>query len=130
MWKTGASYFPGERPSGSGGGQRPENQLGASRRRYPRLVVPLLTINNTMNPKLLQLIGLAAMFDGPPFARRDTPVADENEDFHGHLDRCRQCRNNPFRLCVTGERLLKRDAAKMDGSTTGHPGGEDSRHNH
>ena len=82
-----------------------------------------------MNPKLLQLIGLAAMFGGPPPVRRDTPVADENEDFHGHLDRCRQCRDHPFGLCVTGERLLKRDAAKMDGSTTGHPGGEDSRHN-
>ena len=34
--------YSAQRPSGSGGGQRPENQLGASRRRYPRLVVCLL----------------------------------------------------------------------------------------
>ena len=30
-----------QRSSGSGGGQRPKNQLGASRRRYPRLVLTL-----------------------------------------------------------------------------------------
>jgi hypothetical protein len=37
-----------------------------------------------MNPKLLQAVCLAAMFGGPPLVRRDTPVADENEDFQGH----------------------------------------------
>ena len=72
---------------------------------------------------------LAAMFGGPLAASLNTPVADENEDFHGHLNRCQQCRDHPFGLCITGERLLKRDAAKLDGSTVGHPGGEDSRHN-
>jgi len=69
----------------------------------------------------------AAFFSGPPPVRRDTPVADESEDFHAHLKRCRQCADHPFGLCVTGERLLKRDAAKINGSTVGHSGGKDSR---
>lgn len=76
-----------------------------------------------MNRKLLQTVALLGMF-GAPSLRLDTPVADENEDFHGHLKRCRQCADHPFALCITGERLLKRDAAKLDGSTKGHPGGE------
>ncbi len=76
-----------------------------------------------MNPKLLQAVALAAMF-GTPAVRRDTPVENESEDFHGHLKRCRQCADHPFGLCVTGERLIKRDAAKLDGSTVGHPHGE------
>lgn len=29
------------------------------------------------------------------------------DPFHDHLDICRQCRENPFRLCPTGARLLK-----------------------
>ncbi len=71
-----------------------------------------------MNLKLLQAITLAAMCGEPP-ARRDTPVADENEDFHGHLKRCRQCADHPFALCITGERLLKRDAANPGQNTQG-----------
>lgn len=27
--------------------------------------------------------------------------------FHGHLDRCAQCRNNPFALCTEGYDLLR-----------------------
>lgn len=30
--------------------------------------------------------------------------------FHAHLDVCSQCRNHPFRLCVTGAKLLKEAA--------------------
>lgn len=60
-----------------------------------------------MNPKLLQAVALIAMFSGDPPKRPDTPVADENEDFHAHLKRCKQCADHPFALCVTGERLIK-----------------------
>lgn len=28
------------------------------------------------------------------------------EDFHAHLDACKQCRENPFELCVVGGLLL------------------------
>ena len=44
-----------EHPSGSGGGQQPENQLGASRRRYPRLVHPLANYqpNDIMGYKII-----------------------------------------------------------------------------
>ena len=81
-----------------------------------------------MNYKLLQAV-MAAAFLGERSIRRDTPVADESEDFHDHLARCRQCSDHPFGLCITGERLLKRDASKRDGSTVGHPGGEKSSQN-
>ena len=27
--------------------------------------------------------------------------------FHDHLDTCKQCRENPFGLCIVGEELLK-----------------------
>jgi hypothetical protein len=30
--------------------------------------------------------------------------------FHDHLDVCRQCRNRPFDLCPTGDRLLRATA--------------------
>jgi hypothetical protein len=30
------------------------------------------------------------------------------QDFHEHLDRCLQCRNNPFDLCAMGNRLLEK----------------------
>lgn len=29
------------------------------------------------------------------------------DDFHKHLDECQQCRENPFKLCLTGARLLE-----------------------
>jgi len=38
------------------------------------------------------------------------------KDFDDHLDACRQCREHPFELCRTGERLL---GAGVDGSTMG-----------
>lgn len=31
--------------------------------------------------------------------------------FHAHLDACRQCRDRPFDLCSTGDRLLRATAA-------------------
>lgn len=65
-----------------------------------------------MNPKLLQAVCLAAMFGGPPPPPKDTPVASEDETFHQHLGRCKQCADHPFALCVTGDRLIRRDAAK------------------
>jgi hypothetical protein len=30
--------------------------------------------------------------------------------FHQHLDVCEQCRDNPFALCVIGDRLLREAA--------------------
>lgn len=36
-------------------------------------------------------------------------MSDANR-FHAHLDVCAQCRNNPMFLCVTGARLLRREA--------------------
>jgi hypothetical protein len=31
---------------------------------------------------------------------------EPRRDFHAHLDECRQCRHNPFALCLEGARLL------------------------
>ena len=33
---------------------------------------------------------------------------DKVDEFHTHLDICKQCRENPFGLCSLGERLLLR----------------------
>lgn len=33
-------------------------------------------------------------------------------EFHDHLDKCRQCREHPFALCLEGTRLLKQEATK------------------
>ena len=73
---------------------------------------------NTIN-KLLALC--AILSDNQGF---DNPEVSEDEDFHQHLDRCRQCADHPFALCATGLLLLKRDAARLDESTIGHPGGQ------
>lgn len=35
--------------------------------------------------------------------KTDDPV----QNFHKHLDACKQCRENPFSLCPTGSELLK-----------------------
>jgi hypothetical protein len=32
-------------------------------------------------------------------------MAERENDFHAHLDNCRQCRNNPFELCAVGRAL-------------------------
>jgi hypothetical protein len=32
------------------------------------------------------------------------------EHFHAHLDACKRCREQPFNLCATGEKLLKEAA--------------------
>jgi hypothetical protein len=34
----------------------------------------------------------------------------EIERFHAHLDACKRCREQPFNLCATGEKLLKEAA--------------------
>lgn len=36
--------------------------------------------------------------------------------FHDHLDGCERCRNNPFNLCPTGARLLKKTAIHLSPS--------------
>ena len=33
-------------------------------------------------------------------------ITDSMKRFHAHLDACKQCRDNPFGLCKTGEALL------------------------
>ncbi len=33
-------------------------------------------------------------------------MADPAAKFHAHLDVCKQCRENPFDLCKTGDALL------------------------
>jgi len=38
---------------------------------------------------------------------------DLADRFHGHLDTCKQCRDNPFGLCKTGELLLFSAAAAL-----------------
>jgi hypothetical protein len=35
---------------------------------------------------------------------------EPRRDFHAHLDECRQCRDNPFALCLEGARLLSETA--------------------
>ena len=43
----------------------------------------------------------------PQWHRETTEENDGNkEDFHQHLDECKQCRNNPFALCAKGHMLL------------------------
>lgn len=34
-------------------------------------------------------------------------VYERIDMFHGHLDKCSQCRDHPFGLCSTGARLLR-----------------------
>jgi hypothetical protein len=63
--------------------------------------------------KLLAMTGMWSVThigDTPQEPQPDTPVADDNEVFDTHLDRCVGCRNNPCALCKTGERLLKEAA--------------------
>lgn len=36
----------------------------------------------------------------------DDPRSPQSQAFHGHLDVCKQCRENPFGLCPVGARLL------------------------
>lgn len=50
-----------------------------------------------MNLPFPAFLEIAALL-GPPI-RRDTPIADESEDFHAHLDRCQRCSDHPFALC-------------------------------
>jgi hypothetical protein len=35
------------------------------------------------------------------------PAHKAAADFHDHLDECEQCREQPFNLCATGDRLIK-----------------------
>lgn len=39
------------------------------------------------------------------------PATEAQDRFHRHLDNCKQCSDEPFNLCPTGERLLL-DAVK------------------
>jgi len=34
----------------------------------------------------------------------------KRDNFHAHLDECARCRNQPFNLCATGQRLLEQAA--------------------
>lgn len=36
----------------------------------------------------------------------DADITKSMQAFHAHLDVCKQCRDNPFGLCKTGEALL------------------------
>lgn len=43
-------------------------------------------------------------------------MADEkfqtaSEQFHAHLEACKQCEDHPFQLCQVGERLLREAVA-------------------
>jgi hypothetical protein len=67
--------------------------------------------------KLLAMTGMLSVthIDGnPQEPQPDTPGADEHEVFDTHLGRCERCRNHPFALCKTGERLLKEAAAQCE----------------
>ena len=48
---------------------------------------------------------------------------DGIDEFHAHLDVCRQCRDNPYGLCWAGERLLLRAVVMpvMDSGITPAP---------
>lgn len=35
------------------------------------------------------------------------PAHKAAADFHDHLDGCEQCREQPFNLCPTGDRLIR-----------------------
>ena len=37
-----------------------------------------------------------------------------SDKFHSHLDKCPQCENNPFNLCLEGQRLLFDCAKETD----------------
>lgn len=37
--------------------------------------------------------------------------------FHRHLDKCRQCRENPFALCLLGHALLTGEANEANPKT-------------
>jgi hypothetical protein len=47
-------------------------------------------------------------------------VEEKTKLFHNHLDVCDQCREHPFNLCSTGDKLLK-DAASGLASTISIP---------
>lgn len=36
------------------------------------------------------------------------------QEYHEHLDKCRQCHDHPFEPCPEGERLLARVAQDVD----------------
>jgi hypothetical protein len=58
------------------------------------------------------------------------------KSFHDHLDKCRQCRENPFDLCVTGQTIMQMElnfgplpaqlALNSDGLAPGDTRGENS----
>jgi hypothetical protein len=37
----------------------------------------------------------------------------EVDRFHAHLDQCRQCRDNPFKLCCVGIMLMEQIKAAL-----------------
>ncbi len=67
---------------------------------------------NRRNPLLIAAVLMALGTDLPPPRRREEPGPDLPPDltFHGHLDACARCRNEPHNLCPTGAALLKREA--------------------
>lgn len=51
--------------------------------------------------------GLTIDMSGKKYGRRQMTYVD----FHNHLDRCQQCRDNPFNLCGVGYFILRQVAA-------------------
>ncbi len=43
-----------------------------------------------------------------------------NDEFHAHLDACKQCEKNPFALCAVGARLIKEEALEKNPIRCGH----------
>ena len=76
-----------------------------------------------MRPRLHTLLAIAtlAACGLPPIPEpvrrpppRDPPKPVTVEDFHAHLDACRQCRENPMRMCSVGA-----DLAELAGQSFG-----------
>jgi hypothetical protein len=62
-----------------------------------------------MRRNMLMAVALLALI---PAEREPEPkvAPPDDETFHGHLDKCARCRNQPLGLCPTGAALLEREA--------------------
>ncbi len=48
-------------------------------------------------------------------------MSDLTNEFHQHLDACKQCREHPFNLCRTGSDALEKQALPQVGFLTPVP---------